>query len=144
MKSDGPASVLLLLVFGCLLALAACQDRTPGPAASAPKAVHAVPPAPASSAGAAAGTAEGRKMTEKDPVKRAEIAQTTLAARVKAALSADPALAALAVDVSASGNAVTLLGTADNPRNRDKASRIALGVEGVNSVENRLVVARDS
>ena len=106
MKSDGTASLLLLLVIACLLALAACQDGAVEPVATAPEKVQIAPPA--GSAGAAAGTAEGKKMTEKDPAKRAEFAETTLAARVKAALSADPALAALAVDVSASGNAVTL------------------------------------
>ena len=144
MKSDGTASLLLLLVIACLLALAACQDRAVEPVTrTAPEAEHAAPP-PSGSAGAAAGTAEGKKMTEKDPVKRAEFAETTLAARVKAALSADPALAALAVDVSASGNAVTLAGTADNPRNRDKATYVALGVPGVNSVQNQLVVTSNS
>jgi hyperosmotically inducible periplasmic protein len=143
MKSDGTASALLLLVIACLLALAACQDRTVEPTAGAPETKHVTRP-PAGSAGAAAGTAEGKKMTEKDPLKRAEFAETTLAARVKAALSADPALAAVAVDVAASGNSVTLMGTADNARNRDKAERIALGVQGVNSVENQLRIARNS
>jgi hypothetical protein len=143
MKSDGTASLLLLFVIACLLALAACQDGAVEPVTSVPETTHVAPP-PVSSAGAAAGTAEGKKMTEKDPVKRAEFAETTLAARVKAALSADPALAAVAVDVSASGNAVTLAGTADNKRNRDKAAHVALSVPGVSSVQNQLVVTRDS
>ena len=144
MKSDGTASLLLLLVVACLLALAACQDRSVEPVTrTAAETVHAAPP-PTNSAGAAAGTAEGKKKTEKDPVKRAEFAETTLAARVKAALSADPALGKLAVDVSASGNAVTLAGTADNTRTRDKATHVARGVPGVDSVQNQLVVVRDS
>ena len=143
MKSDGTASLLLLLVIACLPALAACQDGVES-AASAPEAKAQLAPSPAVSAGAAAGTAEGKKMTEKDPAKRAEFAETTLAARVKAALSSDPALAALAVDVSASGNVVTLAGTADNTRTREKAAQVALNVPGVNSVQNQLVVARNS
>jgi osmotically-inducible protein OsmY len=143
MRSDNTASALLISVIACLLALAACQDRQVDPAAVTPEKAP-VASQPRSSAGAAAGTAEGKKMVEKDPVKRAEFAETTLAARVQAALSADPALKTLAVDVSASGNAVTLVGTADNPETRDKASRIALGVPGVNSVENRLVVVKAS
>jgi osmotically-inducible protein OsmY len=142
-KSDGTASALLMVVIACLLALAACQDRPVEPTASAPERERVVSP-PSGSAGAAAGTAEGKKMAEKDPAKRAEFDETKLAARVKAALSADPALSALSVDVSASGNSVTLAGTADNSVNRDKASRVALGVQGVNSVENHLVVTRDS
>ena len=143
MKSDGTASLLLLLVIACILALAACQDGAVETATSTPKTSRAVPP-PARSPGAAAGTAEGKKMAEKDPAKRVEFAETTLAARVKAALSADPALAALTVDVSASGNAVTLAGTADSTRNRDKATHVARSIPGVSSVQNQLVVARDS
>ena len=143
MKSDGTASLLLILVIACLVALAACQDGAVESATRSPDTSRAAPP-PVSSPGAAAGTAEGKKMAEKDPAKRAEFAETTLAARVKAALSADPALAALTVDVSASGNAVTLAGTADSPRNRDKATHVARSVPGVNSVQNQLVVARDS
>ena len=66
-----------------------------------------------------------------------------LAEKVKAALGADPALESTTVDVIAANGTVTLVGTADNAASRDKASRIAQGVQGVNSVENRLVV-RDS
>jgi hypothetical protein len=143
MRSDNTASALLIIVIACLLALAACQDRQVDPAVATPEKAP-VASQPRGSAGAAAGTAEGKKMTESDPAKRAEFAETTLAARVKAALSADPALKTLAVDVSAAGNAVTLVGTANNSQTRDKASRVALGVQGVNSVENRLVVVRES
>jgi osmotically-inducible protein OsmY len=146
MKSDSAASVLLFIVVACLLALAACQDRSSvEPSAGAPepekeRAAHR----PAGSPGAAAGTAEGKKMAEKDPVKRAEFDEKSLAARVKAALSADPALGETAVNVSASGETVTLMGTADNVANREKATRVALGVQGVSSVENQLVVPRES
>ena len=143
MRSDNTASALLLIAIACLLALAACQDRQADPAAATPEKAP-VASQPRSSAGAAAGTAEGKKMTESDPGKRAQFAEATLAARVKAALSADPALKSLAVDVSAAGNAVTLIGTADNTETRDKASRVALGVQGVNSVENHLVVVKAS
>ena len=76
--------------------------------------------------------------------KRTEAADTALAERVKTALGSDPSLRALAVDVAALGNAVTLHGTADNSANRDKASLVALGVQGVNSVENRIVIVRGS
>jgi len=89
-------------------------------------------------------TAEENLAPENDAAKRAAAADTALAERVKAALGADPSLSALAVDVAATGNAITLHGTADNTANRDKASLVALGVQGVNSVENRIVIVRGS
>jgi len=125
------------------LGVAACQDKPPETIARVTddKQVAGQPTGPA---GAIAGTAEEKMTQENDLTKRATAADTALAERVKAALGADPALKSLAVDVAASGNAVTLVGTADNPVNRDKASQIALTVQGVNSVENRIVIVRGS
>jgi hyperosmotically inducible periplasmic protein len=71
-------------------------------------------------------------------------ANAALADKVKAAFDADPALRALAVDVVASAGAVTLYGTADTPANRDKAAKVASGVDGVKSVQNQIVIVRGS
>ena len=67
-----------------------------------------------------------------------------LAAKVKAALGADPALKLLAIDARASGGAVTLYGTANTRARRDKAAKVASGVPGVKSVKNELVIVAGS
>jgi osmotically-inducible protein OsmY len=67
-----------------------------------------------------------------------------LAGKVKSALGADPALKTLAIDAGAADGVVTLYGTADNKKNRDKAARVASGVPGVKSVKNELVIVAGS
>jgi len=67
-----------------------------------------------------------------------------LAGKVKSALGADPALKLLAIDAGASDGVVTLYGTADNKKNRDKAAKVAAGVSGVKSVKNELVIVAGS
>lgn len=67
-----------------------------------------------------------------------------LAARVKAAIAADPALQSLTVDVNAADGVITLFGTADTPANSHQAAMLALNVEGVRSVRNKMVIARGS
>ncbi len=68
----------------------------------------------------------------------------TLAVRVRAALMASPALNATTIEVAASRGVVTLFGTTNTAMRRDLAGYIALRVEGVNSVRNRIVVIRSS
>jgi hypothetical protein len=67
-----------------------------------------------------------------------------LAARVKAALSADPGLRPITVDVNAANGVITLYGTADTPAKSHQAAMVALNVDGVRSVKNEMVVARGS
>ena len=67
-----------------------------------------------------------------------------LAGKVKSALGADPALKMLAIDAGASDGVVTLYGTANNKKNRDKAGKVASGVPGVKSVKNELVIVAGS
>jgi hypothetical protein len=67
-----------------------------------------------------------------------------LAGKVKSALGADPALKMLAIDAGASDGVVTLYGTANNKKNRDKAAKVASGVPGVKSVKNELVIVAGS
>lgn len=69
---------------------------------------------------------------------------TALTARVKSKLIAEAGPAGLAIDVSTTGGVVTLQGTVDEAEVRERAVRAASGVDGVKSVENRLVVARGS
>jgi osmotically-inducible protein OsmY len=67
-----------------------------------------------------------------------------LAARVTAALSADPGLRSVTVDVKSADGVITLYGTADTPANSHRAAMVALNVDGVRSVKNEMVVVRGS
>ena len=79
-----------------------------------------------------------------EPIKPAVDENKQLAGKVKSALGADPALKMLAIDAGASDGVVTLYGTADNKKNRDKAERVASGVPGVRAVKNELVIVAGS
>lgn len=68
----------------------------------------------------------------------------TLVVRVRAALMASPALNATTIEVAASRGVVTLFGTTNTVMRRDLAGYLALRVEGVNSVRNRIVVITSS
>lgn len=67
-----------------------------------------------------------------------------LAARVAAALRRDPTVGTLGIDVVSAEGAVTLFGTAPSAGDRDKAARVAAGVDGVRSVLNNLVIVAGS
>lgn len=67
-----------------------------------------------------------------------------LAAKVKSALTTDPELKTLAVDVNAMDGVVTLFGTADNAARSYRAAQVALNVDGVRSVKNELIIVRGS
>ena len=79
-----------------------------------------------------------------EPEKPAVDENKLLAGKVKSALGADPVLKMLAIDAGAADGVVTLYGTADNKKNRDKAAAIAAGVPGVKSVKNELVIVAGS
>jgi BON domain len=79
-----------------------------------------------------------------EPEKPAVDENKVLAGKVKSALGADPALKMLAIDAGASDGVVTLYGTADNKKNRDRAAKVAGGVPGVKSVKNELVIVAGS
>lgn len=65
---------------------------------------------------------------------------TAITAAVSAGLAKDPDLSALRVDVETKNGVVTLQGPAPSETARTRASEIALGVKGVSSVNNQLVV----
>jgi hyperosmotically inducible protein len=71
-------------------------------------------------------------------------ADAGLSAKVKSAVIAEAGPSGLGIDVSAAGGVVTLQGTVDTPEARERVVRAASGVDGVRSVDNRLVVARGS
>lgn len=64
----------------------------------------------------------------------------TLAANVKAKISADATLATSAINVAAAQGIVTLGGTVNSVADKSRAEQIAQGTDGVKSVVNNLTV----
>ena len=122
------AAVLALTLSGC------GKETPPKPAVQAIP-VPAVPPqqeAPKADAEKMAAQA-ARALADKD-----------LASRVKAALVAERSINAHGIDVVAKDGAVTLYGTAETRMRKDMAEKVASGVDGVRSVENKLAIVAGS
>jgi len=137
MKPIKDMQTVLLAAASCALALAlaGCGDSSPPPGKT-----EAAAPAPApapQAAPAAAAPAKAAEAPKPDP-------DAALAAKVKSALANDPELKMLPIDVRAANGAVTLYGTADNAKLRDKAVRAASRVDGVKSVNNNLQIVKGS
>jgi osmotically-inducible protein OsmY len=117
------------------LALSGCGKEPP------PKPVVKSVPVPAPQVNEAAAKAEAERVA-------AQAARTAadkeLAGRVKAALTAERNLNAHGIDVTAKDGAVTLFGTAETRARRDLAQKIAAGVDGVKSIENKLAIVAGS
>lgn len=67
------------------------------------------------------------------------IGDAAITAKVKTALLADPDVKGLQIEVDTKNGAVLLTGTADNESNVAKATTLAQGIDGVKSVENKVV-----
>ncbi len=96
-----------------------------------------------------AGAAEDIHATGNDAGKRIAalhppVDDATLAVNVKSALIAAPGINATTIDVIASSGVITLNGTAKTSTRRDLAGYVALRVEGVSSVRNRILVISGS
>ena len=132
----GSGNLSCVMAVGLLaLALTGCGQEPP------PKPAVKVVPLPALPATQDAAKAEPAKPSSE--AARAE-ADRELAGRVKAALAAERALNAHGIDVVAKSGVVTLFGTAETRLRRDVAGKVAATVEGVKSVENKLVVVAGS
>jgi hypothetical protein len=116
------------------VALAACSDSAPPPAAK-----KAEPAAPAPQAKAPEAPKPAPKAEEPRPDPNKE-----LAGRVKRALQDDNRILAQGIDVSASNGAVTLWGTAATASERNRAGATAAKVDGVKTVENKIAVVKGS
>jgi hyperosmotically inducible periplasmic protein len=81
---------------------------------------------------------EGARGTERVAT---SLGDAGITAAVKAALVADPALSAIAIDVDTRDGVVALSGTAPDFKARERASVLAAAPQGVRGVENNLVVA---
>ncbi len=69
-----------------------------------------------------------------------KVADAGITASVNAELAKDPALSALRINVDTTNGLVLLKGTAPDRAARDRATRLAAGVKGVNRVDNQLEV----
>jgi BON domain-containing protein len=121
------------VVLAACLALAACSDQTPPPAAKKAEPV----PAPVAKAPEAPKPAPKAEEPKPDPNK-------DLAAKVKRALEQDAKIQAAGIDVTASSGAVTLWGTAATQGERNRAGAAAAKVDGVTAVENKIAVVKGS
>jgi hyperosmotically inducible periplasmic protein len=111
------------------------SDSTPAPAAANTVAPPAQPqPVEMAKAADTPKPAEAPPATE----------DTSLAAKVKSALSSEPGLKALGIDVGVSEGVVTLYGTADTRAHREKAAQVAAAIPGVKSVKNEMVIVAGS
>ena len=126
----------VVLAAGLAFVLAGCGDDPPPPkpVAKAPATAVPAPPKSDDKAAPAAKPADAGRPT----------ADRSLAARVKEALLAEKSLNAHGIEVDAKDGAVTLFGSVENKARREQAAKIAAGVDGTRSVENKLVVVAGS
>jgi hypothetical protein len=82
-----------------------------------------------------------RGLTEE---KSAGVQDGALGSRVTSTLKQQPGLKAVSVDVDAANGVVTLYGIANTAAHRELAERLALGVEGVKSVTNHLIIVKET
>ena len=68
------------------------------------------------------------------------IDDTEITSKVKAAIFAEPGLSTLQISVATVKGLVTLSGSVDSLQNSHRARELASAVQGVNEVDNRLVV----
>ena len=71
------------------------------------------------------------------------VSDATIVTKINAALMADDRLKATKIDVKAQDGRVTLTGTAPDAGSQARATTLAAAVNGVHSVDNQLVVARN-
>lgn len=126
-------SALCVALAGALaIGLAACEqvsgERDLAPRAGGPETTGSSASAPGTTVAAA----------------RSPIDDKALAVNVKAALMASAALNTTTIDVSARDGVVTLSGTTNTSTRRDLAGYLALRVDGVVSVRNRIAVVASS
>ncbi len=120
-----------------LSALAAC-DNAPDSRSAGQKVDDAV--ATMESKAEAAGDRMARQSAEVRRDVGEAVDDARITALVNAELARDPELSALKIDVDTEQGRVVLNGQAPNPDARERAERLASGIEGVHSVDNRLTV----
>jgi hyperosmotically inducible periplasmic protein len=123
----------LFVALAAALGLAACGDRNDSRTAG-------------QKVDSAVAQTEQRAEQAKDAVKDAgtqvarAVSDTVITTTVKAELAKDSQLSALKIDVDTANGKVALKGTAPNSAARERATQLALAVQGVVSVDNQLTV----
>ena len=87
--------------------------------------------------GAATAARDGAQVTDRAA---GALNDAGITAAVKTALAADPRLSAVKIDVDTKGGVVSLEGPAPDEKSRERAEVLAAAPEGVQRVDNRLVV----
>ena len=135
--------LLALFAAGTVLFAAGCDQRNaPGSTSST-----ATPPTSSSTTTTTttekmASSAEkaGDKMAAATQKAGDKIDDASITTKVKTALMAEPGLRSLEINVDTRDNIVTLNGTVDSQEKKQRAMKIAQGIEGVKSVSDNLVV----
>lgn len=81
-----------------------------------------------------------KKLGEQSKKAGEALDDTTITAKVKAAILAEPGLKVLQINVDTMNGIAILTGSADSQQSSDRAKEIAGAVAGVKGVENQLVV----
>ena len=92
----------------------------------------------------AASEAASQAMNEAADTVSAKAKDARITAAVNAQIAKDDALSVLGINVDTQDGHVSLYGKAPSEAARDRATTLAQGVEGVASVDNRLVIASQS
>lgn len=139
-----------LLTMALSLGLAACQPKLEAEAAGVEPTVgqkldRAVAQAETKSAEVKADVKQATAELRSEGQQAANAAgsalkDATITAAVKAKLAADPTLSALRINVDSAAGHVALSGDAPNLTARERATSLALGVDGVVHVDNRLTI----
>jgi osmotically-inducible protein OsmY len=119
--------------------LAACDN--PGPAEKAGKKVDQVTENVSNSVSNAADKAD-QAVTKQANTAGQVIDDATITTKVKSALLNEPGMKSMNISVETEKGIVTLSGKADTQAKIDKAIKLADAVEGVQSVNNKLVVSK--
>ncbi len=118
------------------LVMVGCEQR----AEDQPPVARSDAPSATTRSEAPAASAE-RKLGDTAAKAGRAIDDASITASVKSALAKDPTLSAIAIDVDTANGNVALSGSAPDSNSREKATLIARAVQGVNGVDNRIVVA---
>ena len=119
--------------------LAACDAQAPGLKPAPRQQVGAAPDKPVAPAADFQSAVAPNTAPEGTPV-----ADKELSNKVRNILTASNGMDIGGVEVAASNGVVTLYGTVQMPAEKDRAAILALGIDGVRSVVNNLVVIRGS
>ena len=133
-----PGSLKLIGISMLVVAgLAACDK--PGPAETAGKKLDQAADKVGEKMAQTADTV-GDKLGAQSAKAGVAIDDTEITSKVKAAIFAEPGLSTLQISVATVKGLVTLSGSVDSLQNSHRARELASAVQGVNEVDNRLVV----